>query len=70
VMGVVRNAFVEGLTESFARLPPPEAPKKEGVIDQIKHAIQRKAGPPEAQPESKAPEKAQEKAQEKSGEKK
>jgi len=51
VMGVVRNAFVEGVTESFARLPPPEAPKKEGVIDQIKHAIQKKAGPPEAQPE-------------------
>jgi len=50
-MGIIRNAFVEGVTSGFARLPPPEAPKKEGVIDQIKHAVQKQAGPPKAQPE-------------------
>jgi hypothetical protein len=52
VMGIIRNAFVEGVTSSFARLPPPEAPKKEGVMSQIKHAITKKAGPPKAQPET------------------
>jgi len=51
VMGVIRNAFVEGVSSGFARLPPAEAPKKEGVGAQIKHAIQKKAGPPKAQPE-------------------
>jgi hypothetical protein len=51
VMGIIRNAFVEGVTSGFTRLPPAEAPKKEGVTSQIKHAIQKKAGPPKAQPE-------------------
>jgi hypothetical protein len=54
VMGIIRNAFVEGVTSGFARLPPAEAPKKEGVIEQIKHAVTKKAGPPQAQPAAEA----------------
>jgi hypothetical protein len=51
VLGVLRNAFVEGLAGGFADLPPETAPKKEGVIKQTVKALKKGEGPPEAQPE-------------------
>ena len=51
IFGVVRNAFVEGVTTGFGNLPPGAAPKKEGLIDQARHAVEKQAGPPKAQPE-------------------
>lgn len=50
LLGVVRNAFVEGLAGGFAHLPPPEAGKKESILEQAKDAVTPKKGPPEAQP--------------------
>jgi hypothetical protein len=50
VIGVVRNAFVEGVAAGFENLPPGAAPEKEGVIDQAKHAVKKSEGPPKAQP--------------------
>jgi hypothetical protein len=52
VLGVVRNAFVEGLTSGFSHVPPPTAEKKEGVVSQIKHALKKDEGPPKAQPQT------------------
>lgn len=54
VLGVVRNAFTEGISSGFAHLPPPTADKKEGVLTQIKHALSKDAGPPKAQPTANA----------------
>jgi hypothetical protein len=51
ILGVIRNAFVEGLVSGFADLPPPTSEKKEGVIKQTWKALKKKEGPPEAQPE-------------------
>lgn len=56
ILGVVRNAFVEGVTAGFANLPPPVAPKKEGVLKQTKDALEKDAGPPQAQPRQDAKE--------------
>ncbi len=50
VLGVVRNAFVEGVSESFARVPPPAAKKEEGVLTQARRALSKDRGPPKAQP--------------------
>jgi hypothetical protein len=50
VLGVVRNAFVEGITGGFSYLPPPAAEKKQGVLKQAKDALDKDAGPPKAQP--------------------
>jgi hypothetical protein len=50
ILGVVRNAFVEGITGGFDYLPPPAAGKKEGVIKQTTRALKKDAGPPKAQP--------------------
>ena len=50
VMGVVRNAFVEGASTSFRNVPPPKAEKKEGVVEEAKHAVKKSSGPPRAQP--------------------
>jgi len=50
ILGVVRNAFVEGISGGFDYLPPPAAGKKEGVVTQAKHALTKDAGPPKAQP--------------------
>ena len=41
ILGVVRNAFVEGLAGGFADLPPETAPKKEGVIKQTLKALKK-----------------------------
>jgi hypothetical protein len=51
ILGVIRNAFVEGLADGFSNLPPPTAEKKEGVIKQTVKALKKSEGPPEAQPE-------------------
>jgi hypothetical protein len=54
ILGIVRNAFVLGLTESYAALPAPVAPEKQGVVTQTVHALKPEAGPPKVQPETKA----------------
>lgn len=53
VLGVVRNAFVEGVSASFRNVPPEHADEKEGVLSQAKHAVEKDAGPPKAQPAGK-----------------
>ena len=50
ILGVVRNAFVEGISAGFAHLPPPASPEKESVLTQATHALQKDKGPPKAQP--------------------
>ena len=51
VLGVIRNAFVEGITSGFAHLPPPTAQKEQGKLEQTKNALKKDKGPPKAQPE-------------------
>jgi len=51
VFGVIRNAFVEGLSAGFAHLPPQTAPEKESVLTQAKRALQKNKGAPKAQPQ-------------------
>jgi hypothetical protein len=50
IMGVVRNAFVEGVSAGFAHLPPPESPHPEGKLEELEHALKKSEGPPRAQP--------------------
>ena len=50
VLGVVRNAFVEGISSGFTHLPPPTADKPQGKFEQVKKALKKDEGPPEAQP--------------------
>jgi Domain of Unknown Function (DUF748) len=50
VLGVMRNAFVQGLTSGFVNLPPPTADQKEGALAQAKNALKKDQGPPKAQP--------------------
>ena len=60
VLGVVRNAFVEGISSGFTHLPPPTADKPEGKVEQVKNALKKDEGPPKAQPtaeDAKRPEK-------------
>jgi uncharacterized protein DUF748 len=49
IFGVLRNAFVEGLTSGYAHLPPATADKKEGVVTQGVKALSGPE-PPKAQP--------------------
>ena len=49
IFGVMRNAFVEGLTSGYAFLPPPTASEKQGVVKQGVDALTGSA-PPKAQP--------------------
>ncbi len=58
VFGVVRNAFVEGLTSGFANLPPAKADEKQGVLTQGAAALKKDNGPPKAQPAKSEPGKA------------
>ncbi len=51
VVGVIRNAFVIGVSESFQRLPLPKSDKPQGPIDQALDALDKKEGP-KAQPPS------------------
>src|SRR5262249_10161858 len=50
VFGVVRNAFVEGVSAGFANLPPGSASKPESPLEQAGHAVKKSSGPPKAQP--------------------
>ena len=50
ILGVVRNAFVQGVSESFATLPPPEAGKKQDPITQLVEGLDKKNSAPKAQP--------------------
>jgi|CXWL01.1.fsa_nt_gi hypothetical protein len=54
VLGVVRNAFVLGVNEGFAALPPAQAKHGESVVTQAVKALNPKEGPPNAQPEEKS----------------
>lgn len=49
IFGVMRNAFVEGLTAGYAYLPPPTSKEKQGVIEQGIDALTG-SDPPKAQP--------------------
>jgi hypothetical protein len=51
VLGVLRNAFVIGLSDSFARLPPGTAAAKQGLIEQAKEALSPHKNAPKAQPQ-------------------
>ena len=50
ILGVLRNAFVEGISAGFAHLPPPASPEKQSVLTQAAHALQKDKGPPKTQP--------------------
>lgn len=50
IMGILRNAFVRGLADSLAGLPPPKAKEREGVLEQARRAFSTGRGPPRAQP--------------------
>jgi hypothetical protein len=50
VLGVIRNAFVQGISSGFTHLPPPTAEKPEGKVEQVKKALKKDEGPPKAQP--------------------
>jgi len=50
VLGVVRNAFVEGISSGFTHLPPRTAEKQQGKVEQVKKALDKDQGPPKAQP--------------------
>lgn len=51
VLGVLRNAFVIGLSDSFARLPPATARGKQGLLQQAKDALSPHKNAPKAQPQ-------------------
>jgi hypothetical protein len=53
IFGVIRNAFVEGVTSGFAHLPPEKSEKKEGVVAQATDALKKDKGPTKAQPSTK-----------------
>jgi len=53
VLGVIRNAFVAGLTSGFANLPPDTASHEEGAVTQAADALKKDSGPPQAQPRKK-----------------
>ena len=70
VLGVIRNAFVEGISSGFTHLPPRTAEKKEGKVEQVKNALKKDEGPPKAQPaDKKSDEKSDEKSDKKSEDK-
>jgi hypothetical protein len=50
VLGVIRNAFVRGVTSGFDNLPPETAPRSEGPVEQAVKAVKTGSGPPKAQP--------------------
>lgn len=62
ILGVVRNAFVEGVTGGFTYLPPPAAEEKQGAVTQAKNALEKDEGPPKAQPPKTPPSKKPEKS--------
>jgi hypothetical protein len=54
ILGVVRNAFVQGFVSGFANLPPEKADEHQGVLEQARTALQKDKGPPKAQPPKEA----------------
>jgi hypothetical protein len=50
VLGVIRNAFVEGVASGFSNLPPPSASHPEGKLEQTKKALDKDSDAPKAQP--------------------
>ena len=52
IFGVVRNAFVEGVTASFSQLPPPKAQEGQGILKQAVEALDKGSQGPKAQPDS------------------
>jgi len=54
ILGVVRNAFVQGLDWGFSDLPTPTAEKKEGPLGQAAKALDKDRDSPKAQPQGKA----------------
>jgi hypothetical protein len=51
IIGVLRNAFVRGLADSFSGLPPPKAEERESVLEQARKGLSRRRQP-RAQPEA------------------
>ena len=41
VLGVLRNAFVEGIADNMAGLPAPNAPPGTGPLEQAHHALSK-----------------------------
>ena len=54
VIGVIRNAFVQGVVESYSHLPPPKAGEEQGALIQLIDGLDKKKGPPKAQPQPEA----------------
>jgi hypothetical protein len=52
IVGVLRNAFVRGLADSLAGLPPPKAKEKESTLEQARRGLSPRSRP-RAQPEGK-----------------
>ncbi|HET6439149.1 MAG TPA: DUF748 domain-containing protein [Anaeromyxobacter sp.] len=50
VLGILRNAFVRGLEGGLSGLPPPKAPKPEGILEQSRRALSPDRGEPRSQP--------------------
>ncbi len=50
ILGVVRNAFVLGVSESFANVPPPPADKRQDIFQQAGDALSKDKVAPKAQP--------------------
>jgi hypothetical protein len=50
IFGIIRNAFVEGIAESFTHLPTPRADRPQGILEQAASAVSKDAGLPKAQP--------------------
>ena len=53
VLGVVRNAFVEGFSETYRTLPPAEERAKSAFLSQISSAVSKGSPPPKADPAAK-----------------
>lgn len=50
LFGVIRNAFVQGIGETFSHLPPPRAKEPENVLQQANTALNARSGLPKEQP--------------------
>ena len=44
VLGVIRNAFVEGISSGFTHLPPPTADKPQGKVEQLQEGTEEGRG--------------------------
>lgn len=54
ILGILRNAFVRGLSDGLSGLPPPTAKKDQNVVEQARRAFSPKRGAqPKAQPTGK-----------------